>query len=104
MKKSISKNKIMSEENKSQEFRLKNIDETRNYFLDEIKQNELRGRKHKKVCTTLNYIQCFLILTSAITGCISTFAFASLFGIPKGIMGFAIRLKIYAIAAGIKKY
>ena len=30
----------------SQEFRLKNIDKTRNYFLEEIDQNELTSRKH----------------------------------------------------------
>ena len=30
------------EENISQEFRLKNIDEKRNYFFKEIEQNELR--------------------------------------------------------------
>ena len=29
----------MTEENISQEFRLKNIDETKNYFLEELKQN-----------------------------------------------------------------
>ena len=33
----------------SQEFRLKNKNKTRNYFLEEIKQNELMSRKHKKV-------------------------------------------------------
>ena len=38
------------------EFRLKNIDETRNYFLQKMKQNELISRKRKKVCTSLNYI------------------------------------------------
>ena len=38
----------------SQEFRSKNINETRNYFLEEIKQNELMITKHKKVCITLN--------------------------------------------------
>ena len=38
------------------EFRLKNIDETRNYFLQKMKQNELISRKHKKVCTSLNYV------------------------------------------------
>ena len=42
----------MVEENISQEFRLKNIDETRNYFLEEIEQNELMSGKHKKVCKT----------------------------------------------------
>ena len=29
----------MAEENISQEFRLKNIDETRNYLIEEINQN-----------------------------------------------------------------
>ena len=33
----------------SQEFRLKNVDETRKYCLEEIKQNELLNRKHEKV-------------------------------------------------------
>ena len=42
----------MAEENVSQEFRLKNMDATKNYFIDEIKQNELMSKKHKKVCTT----------------------------------------------------
>ena len=93
----------MVEENISQEFRLKNIDETRNYFLEEIKQNELMSRKHKKVCTTLNYIEYFLILASTITGCISISAFASLLGIPIGIKSSGVRLKICAKAAGIKK-
>ena len=41
----------MAEENIIQEFRLKSIDETRNYFLEEIKQSEFMNRKHKKVCT-----------------------------------------------------
>ena len=38
----------MVEENIRQEFRLKNIDGTRNYFLKEIEKNELMSRKHKK--------------------------------------------------------
>ena len=45
----------MVEENVSQEFRLKNIDETGKYFLEEIKQNELISKMHKKVCTILNH-------------------------------------------------
>ena len=35
----------------SHEFKSKNVDETRNYFLEEM-QNELMSRKDKKVCTT----------------------------------------------------
>ena len=37
----------MPEENISKEFRLKNIDETRNYVIDEINQNELMSEMHK---------------------------------------------------------
>ena len=75
----------MAEENLSQEFRLRNIDETRNYLIEEINRNELMSKKHKKVCATINYIEHFLILGSAITGPISISAFASLAGIPIGI-------------------
>ena len=91
-------------ENISQEFRLKNIDEIRNYFLEKIKQNELMSKKHKKAFTTINYIKHFPILASEITGCISISAFAFLIGIPKRITSSAIGLKICAIAAGIKNY
>ena len=94
----------MAEKNISQQFRLKNIDETRNYLIEEINRNELMSKKHKKICTILNYIEHFLILVSTITGCVSIFAFASLIGIPIGITSFAIGLKICAITAGIKKY
>ena len=75
----------MREENISHEFRLKNKDETRNYLTKEINQNELMIKKHKKVCTTLNYVEHFLILGSTITGCVCLSVFASLAGIPIGI-------------------
>ena len=56
----------MVEENISQEFRLKDIDETKIYLIEEINWNELISKKHKKVCTTLNCIEHFLILGSQI--------------------------------------
>ena len=92
----------MCQENISHVFRLRNIDETKNYFLEEKSQNELMSKKYKKVCTTLNYIEHFLILASTITGCISISTF--LIGIPIGITSSAIALKICGIAAEIKKY
>ena len=39
--------KDMIKENISQEFRLKNIDETINYFLKEIEKNELISKEDK---------------------------------------------------------
>ena len=76
----------MSEKNIRQEFRLTNTNETRNYFIKEINQNELMSKKHKKVCRVLNYIEHLL------------------FGIPIGIASSAAGLKICVITAEIKKY
>ena len=42
--------KNMVEENVNREFRLKNIDETRNYFTEEINRTILMSKNHKKVC------------------------------------------------------
>ena len=94
----------MAEENISQEFRLKNIDETRNYLIDETNRNESMSKKNQTVCTFLNYIEHFLILGSTITGCVSISAFASLVSIPIGITSSVIGLKICAVTAAIKKY
>ena len=48
------------------------------------------SRKHRKVFTSLNYTEHFLILASASTGCISISTFASLLGIPIGITSSSI--------------
>ena len=58
----------------SQESKLKNMDETRDYLIGEINQDELMSKKHKKICTTLNYIEHCLVLASTITGCVSSSA------------------------------
>ena len=62
------------------------------------------SKKYKIVCTTVNYIEQFLILASKITGCVSISAFASLVGIPIGITSSTIGFKICVITAGIKRY
>ena len=43
----------MPEENINQEFRLKKIDEIRNYLIQEINRNELMSEKCKKVCSVI---------------------------------------------------
>ena len=58
-------------ENISQEIILKNKDEKINSFLREIVENEFMSRKHKKVCTILNYIKYFLISACTVIECIS---------------------------------
>ena len=43
----------------SEEFRRKNIEETKIYFIKEIDQNQLMSNKHKSLGTILNYIEHF---------------------------------------------
>ena len=90
----------MVEENITQELTLKNIDEAKNYFVEEI---EFMSKRHRKGCSTLNYTEHFLILTSAVTGCSSITGFASSLCIRIGITSSAIGLKIRAITARMKK-
>ena len=94
----------MPEENINEEFRLKRIDEIRNYIIEEINRNELMSKKHKNVSRVLNYIDHSLIAISIFTGCVSISAFASLVGFTIGIVSSTIGLEICVITAGIKKY
>ena len=90
----------MPEENMNQKFRLRKIDEIRNYLIKEINQNELISKKHKKVCRYFNCIEYSLII---ISGCVSISVFASLVGISTGITSSAIGVKTFVITTGIKK-
>ena len=62
------------------------------------------GKNYKKVCRISKYTEHFLILTSAISGCVSISAFAFLVSIPIGTRSSAIELKICAITEAIKKH
>ena len=83
---------------------MKNIEETNHYFIRVIEQNKLISNKHKKVCTTLDYIEHFLVAISVVTGCISISAFASFLGIPIESRSSVLRIEICTITAEIKKY
>ena len=85
-------------------FRLRKNDETRNYLLDEIKHNYLMSEKYKKTSKYLNYIEKLLILASAVTGCVSIFAFSSLIYVPVGITSSAVGINICAVTAESKRY
>ena len=89
----------MTEETINQKFRLKNTDETRNYFIEENKTKFI-SKRYKKVCRVLSYIENLRILVSIITGWISLSTFASLVGITSSAVG----LKFCVITAGIKIY
>ena len=73
------------------EFRLRKINETRNYHLDEINCNHLFSEKYKKTCKYSNYVEHLLILFSTVTGCFSRSPFASLVFVLLGITSYAVR-------------
>ena len=83
----------MTEKNINQDFLLKAVDEKRNYFIEEIKRNEIISKKHKNVCKILSYTEHLLFLASAISECVSISAFNSLVGIPVGISSSTTTIK-----------
>ena len=84
--------------------RLRKVDETKNYFSDETKHNDLMSEKYKKTCKYLNCVEQLLILVSTVTGCVLISAFASLVATHVSITSSDAGIKICEIIAGIKKY
>ena len=61
----------MAKENVSFDFQLKIADKSRNYYLEEIKHNDLMSEEHIKVCRALDYFEHFRVFISAAGGCVS---------------------------------
>ena len=80
----------MAKENISQEFRLNNIKEARNCFIEEIHRLNFISKNHSKVFTALNYVHQSLIFVCSVHECVSMSVFASLVDIPVGNASSAI--------------
>ena len=80
-------------EQSSLDFRLKKIDEMRNY---EIKHNDLISEKYKKIFKYLSYVENLLILASTITSYVSVSAFNSLVDINVSITSSSVGINICA--------
>ena len=80
---------------------IKNMKEKINYPIEEINQNVVMSKKHKKVYTFLNDIVHLLITFSMVTACVWISAFVSLFSFPVYIAYSAIGLKISITTTGI---
>ena len=59
--------------------------------------------RHRKVCTALNYVECFLNSAFKVTEYTSIFAFTSLVHILMGNMSSTIEFNICVITTRIKK-
>ena len=82
-------------------------DGTISYLIEEISKNDLMSKKYKNWNYYFkyfwNYIERLLILSSAVTLCVSISAFAYLVGFPKAIANSAVWLKTCAITSRIQK-
>ena len=92
----------MGGENASLDFRLKETNEEKN-ILGEMKHNKLLSKKHKKTCSTLNYIEHLLILASPLTASVLNSTFAFLDGFPLGTTSSAVGLEALTITAWVKR-
>ena len=52
------------------------------YFIEEINQNELISKTHKKIFDVLKYTEYLLILVHIVNGCVSICSIAPLVSIP----------------------
>ena len=87
----------------SLKFRLRKIDGTKKYLLEETKHNDLMSEEYKKRCKYLYNVEHFFILASTVTGCVSISAFVSLVYVPVGIANSAVGIKICTITSRMKK-
>ena len=89
----------MDEENACVGFTLRIWDKIRNYLVEKINHNELISKKHRKTCSTLNFIEHLLIL--ALLDVFPFSDFTSWFSVSLGIRTSAAELKICVVTTGI---
>ena len=82
----------MAKENSSLDFKLKKNRWNKKWSFTRNKYNELMTEKHKNVCRALNYFEHF-VFVSAVSGCVSVSAFASLARVPVSIVSSAVGLE-----------
>ena len=85
-----------------QQFRLKKINEIRDYFLAEIKERESMSKKISKYFAFFNYFDKPLIVLSVTTGSISIDLFATVIGAPVGIASASFSIA-FSISTGLIK-
>ena len=86
------------------QFRLKKINEIKDYFLAEIRERELISKNISKYIASLDYFDKSLNVLSILAGSISIALFATVIGAPAGIIGAASGLTFSITSGFIKKF
>ena len=85
-----------------QQFRLKKINEIKDYFVAEIKERELMSKRLSKYIASFEYFDKSLIVLSVTTGSISIASFATVIRATVGVVSASFSLA-FSISAGIIK-
>ena len=85
-----------------EQFRLNKISEIKDYFVAEIKERELMSKRLSKYIASFDYFDKSLIALSVTTGSISIASFATVIGVPVGMMSATCSLA-FSITTGIVK-
>ena len=85
-----------------QQFRLKKINEIKDYFIAEIKERELMSKRFSKYIASFDYFDKSLTVLSVTTGSISAASFATVIGAPVGMASASFSLA-FSISTGIVK-
>ena len=86
-----------------QQFRLKKINEIKDYFIAEIRERELMSRLSIYIAS-LDYFDKSLIVLSVATDSISIASFAKVIGVPVGIMSNSCSLTFSINTGFVKKF
>ena len=87
-----------------QQFKLNKINETKNYFLAEIRERELRSKNLSKYIGPLEYFDKSLNFLSIISGSISVASFATIIGVPAGIIGASCSFTFSVTSGFVKRF
>ena len=68
------------------QFRLNKINQTKDYFIAEIKERELMSKRLSKYVASFNYFDKSLIVLSVATGSISIASFETVIETPVGMI------------------
>ena len=83
-------------------YRLDEINKTRDYFNNEIKEKKDIIKKLSKYLVSFDYLDKIFITLLASFGALSIASYASVVGIPAGITGASLTL-VFTIGIGIRK-
>ena len=95
---------LSSTPSNEQKFRLNKMNEIKDYFLGEIRERELINKNLSKYISSLDYFDKLVNVLSILPGSISIASFASVIGLPAGIIGARCGFTFAVTSGFVKKF